>query len=145
MAEISRLSVELHKATGDFIWSSFSKAHDEALALYDGRKLNECIHKCLEILNAQSEALLYRQVANHFRISTLMLLCVVVRDNVSFFAGRPDLYLVTHGIGMDNPLRALVVILLTFFGRSSSPQEVLLRPRRQGDDRSYREARQVAG
>jgi hypothetical protein len=41
MVRISRISIALHKGKGDAIWSTFGEAHDEALAFYDDKKLDE--------------------------------------------------------------------------------------------------------
>jgi hypothetical protein len=75
---------EVHSRVNDAIWNSFSDAYNKAHALYEQDKLEECVEQCSQIL--EEEASLPRFI----RITTLILLALVVKEEEDFHAARTE-------------------------------------------------------
>jgi hypothetical protein len=97
MAASLAFQASLRKGAGDYMWKFFCDAYNEAYALYDEDKLEECLQKCHLILEQQAE------LPRYIRISTLILVCLIVKDHTDFYEARSE-------ARMCSPLRDIVFI-----------------------------------
>jgi hypothetical protein len=97
MAASLAFSASLRKGVGDYMWKFFCDAYNEAYACYDNDKLEECLQKCHLILEQQAE------LPRYIRISTLILVCLIVKDYADFYEARSE-------ARMCSPLRVTVII-----------------------------------
>jgi hypothetical protein len=97
MAASLAFQASLRKGAGDYMWKFFCDAYNEAYALYNEDKLEECLQKCHLILEQQAE------LPRYIRISTLILVCLIVKDHTDFYEARSE-------ARMCSPLRDIVFI-----------------------------------
>jgi hypothetical protein len=97
MAASLAFHASLRKGVGDYMWKFFCEAYNEAYACYDNDKLEECLQKCHLILEQQAE------LPRYIRISTLILVCLIVKDYADFYEARSE-------ARMCSPIRVAVII-----------------------------------
>jgi hypothetical protein len=68
----------------DAIWDAFAEGYYQAYQLYEDDKLNECIKECFDFLKEEAS------IPRYIRISTLILLALVVKEEVDFCAARSE-------------------------------------------------------
>lgn len=79
----SSIHKTVKKRVKDAIWSTFAEALQKAQDYYDEDKLDKCIKECSEILAEGS-------VPRYIKISTLILLALVVESENDFKTARAE-------------------------------------------------------
>jgi hypothetical protein len=79
----SALVETVQKRIDDAIWTTFAEAYHKANVCYEEDRLDECIEQCSEVLGTVS-------CPQYIRISTLILLALVVESEEDFRAARTE-------------------------------------------------------
>jgi hypothetical protein len=66
----------------DAMWDSFAEGYHKAYDLYERDKIHECIKWCTDLLKEEAS------IPRYIRISTLILLALVVKEEADFRDAR---------------------------------------------------------
>lgn len=102
------------KRVDDAIWTSFAEAYQKAHDYYDNDQLDECIKECSDILGEGA-------VPRYIKISTLILLALVVESEADFRAARSE-------AGKLEPVLGFRLRIFLTTSRKSLPHDHLVSP-----------------